>query len=199
MPTGYTYPVCEGKITEFPDFAMSCARAFGALIMMRDEPSDAPIPEEFRPSDYNSKRLEESRERLAKLNAMTTAEAVTACETAFAEASASHEKYEAECVASDARLKAMLAKVDRWEPPTASHVEMKKFMIDQLATSLRGSYRPIPPAKLEPTEWHRSEIEKAMKDIGYHAEAQAQEIERAAGRTEWIKQLRASLEQNVAA
>lgn len=50
MPTGYTYPVCEGKITEFPDFALSCARAFGALISMREEPMDAPLPDEIAAS-----------------------------------------------------------------------------------------------------------------------------------------------------
>lgn len=37
MPTGYTASVQEGKVTEFRDFAMECARAFGALVMMRDE------------------------------------------------------------------------------------------------------------------------------------------------------------------
>jgi len=60
MPTGYTYPVVEGKITEFSDFALSCARAFGALITMRDDPHDTPIPETFEPSDYNAKKLAEA-------------------------------------------------------------------------------------------------------------------------------------------
>ena len=35
MPTGYTAAVCSGEITEIKDFALSCARAFGALITMR--------------------------------------------------------------------------------------------------------------------------------------------------------------------
>jgi hypothetical protein len=49
MPTGYTDCVRSGEVTEFADFAMKCARAFGACIEMRDEPSGTPIPEAFEP------------------------------------------------------------------------------------------------------------------------------------------------------
>ncbi len=63
MPTGYTADIAKG-IT-FQQYAWSCARAFGALVMMRDEPSDAPIPEAFTPSDYHVKALAEARAKLA--------------------------------------------------------------------------------------------------------------------------------------
>ncbi len=193
MPTGYTCHVVDGKITEFPDFALSCARAFGALISMRDEPSDAPIPDAFTPSTYNETRLAECRIKLAELNSMTAEQVTTRCEATFAEAKASYDKYEADCIEQDNRLDVMLKKVQEWTPPTAGHVEMKNFMIDQLTISKRGDYRPIPPIKMEPAVWHRDQIEKALKDIEYHAGEQAKEVERAAGRTEWLKQLRASL------
>lgn len=54
MPTGYTANVPDG-IT-FEQFVWQCARGMGALVMMRDEPTGAPIPERFEPSDYNAKR-----------------------------------------------------------------------------------------------------------------------------------------------
>lgn len=193
MPTGYTCHVVDGKITEFPEFALSCARAFGALISMRDEPMDAPIPDEFKPSSYNETRLAESRAKLAELNAMTAEQVAERCAAAYAEARASHDKYEADCAEQDRRLDAMLIKVEAWMPPTAGHVEMKKFMIEQLTISKRGSYRPTPPLKMEPTDWHRDQIERAMKGIEYHAGEHAKEIERAKGRTEWLQQLRSSL------
>lgn len=47
MPTGYTADVQSGKVTDFAEYAMNCARAFGALVLMRDDPSDADIPERF--------------------------------------------------------------------------------------------------------------------------------------------------------
>ena len=56
MPTEYTDAIADG--ISFNDFMMKCARGMGALIMMSDEPSDAPILEQFEPSDYCSTLLE---------------------------------------------------------------------------------------------------------------------------------------------
>ena len=36
MPTGYTHELHEGEEISFEKFVMSCARAFGALVLMRD-------------------------------------------------------------------------------------------------------------------------------------------------------------------
>ncbi len=73
MPTGYTAILME-KGQTFQEFIMGCARAFGALIEMRDSPNDAPIPDKFEPSDYHAKRIIELREKLAKFKLMTDAE-----------------------------------------------------------------------------------------------------------------------------
>jgi len=37
MPTGYTADLNDGKQVTFQEFTMKCARAFGALIEMRDD------------------------------------------------------------------------------------------------------------------------------------------------------------------
>lgn len=67
MPTGYTANVHDG-IT-FEQFVWQCARGMGALVTMRDEPTGAPIPERFEPSDYNAKRLQEAKDELVRLRA----------------------------------------------------------------------------------------------------------------------------------
>lgn len=194
MPTGYTYKVTNGEMTDFSDFALNCARAFGALITMRDEAADAPIPDEIKPDcSYNETRLAESKARLADLNAMTSEQVTSACEEAYAIAMASHDRYEADCIKEDERIEAMLKKVSAWTPPSAGHVEMKSFMIEQLTISKRGSYRSPEPGMMSPSDWHEAEIKKAMKDVAYNAGEVATAIERAKGRTEWLKQLRASL------
>ena len=54
MPTGYTSKI-KDDIT-FEQYAMGCARAFDALIDMRDEASDALIPEELTPSNYHEQK-----------------------------------------------------------------------------------------------------------------------------------------------
>ena len=45
MPSGYTEGVASGKVTEFKEYALLCARAFGACISLRDEPLSLEIPE----------------------------------------------------------------------------------------------------------------------------------------------------------
>jgi hypothetical protein len=193
MATGYTYPVANGEITEFKDFAMSCARAFGALITMRDEPQDAPIPEEFKPGDFHEKRLADAKDRLARLNVMTIDEAEASATGAFNEAMKSHQEYEAKEAEAERRLNSMIKKVEAWTPPTANHTEMKKFMIDQLVMSRRGSYRSPEPVRLSGKDWLSTELEKAQHNVGYHAAEHAKEVERTASRAEWVKQLRRSL------
>ena len=66
----YTYELVDKKLT-FPQFAMRCARAFGALIEMRDDSMDAPIPDEFSPSDYHVKAKAKAEETLKRLRSIS--------------------------------------------------------------------------------------------------------------------------------
>lgn len=70
MATGYTHPVAEGTVTDFATFALDCARAFGALITIRDDPPGTPIPDEFTPSTWNAEAKEGAEARLAELMAL---------------------------------------------------------------------------------------------------------------------------------
>ena len=63
MPTGYTHDIPAG-IT-FRQFALNCARAFGANIAMRDDPADKPI-EVYEPSDYSAKAITKATNELRK-------------------------------------------------------------------------------------------------------------------------------------
>lgn len=193
MPTGYTADVVDGKITEFSEFALLCARAFGATITMRDEPLNAPIPDEFPPSDYNAKRLAEARANLSKLTAMTPDEACVSAEADYQEKLQRHVEYERRETEQETRLEAMEAKVRAWTPPTAEHFEMKNFMLEQLRISKRGEYRSPEPQRLSGEDWIAKEIEKAQRDIEYHLTENEKEIERSRQRSEWVKSLRASL------
>lgn len=194
MPTGYTHAVCDGKITEFPEFAMTCARAFGALITMREEPASAEIPEEIVPdTKYYDERLAEDMKRMGEVQAMSMQDANTTALEEHRSALASRAKYLADKDAEAARLNAMIAKVRAWEPPTPDHVEMKKFMIDQLTISLPGNYAPEIPALLDGAAWRQKEIDRLADSVVRYKKEIAKEIERASGRTAWVKALRTSL------
>lgn len=193
MPTGYTAPVVDGKITKFSDFAMSCARAFGALVNMRDDPMDAPIPDEIKPSSYHAKKLKEVSDGLAKALKMTPAQmsagAAKANERSAEAIRSIRESYETE----NKRLDKMIAEAKAWKPPTPDHKGMKEFMIQQLTDS-RHTFDYLPETKtLSGQEWHKMEVERLSREVAYHTKENEDEIERARNRTDWLKKLRASL------
>lgn len=194
MPTGYTAAVIDGKTTEFPEFAMSCARAFGALITMRDDPMDAPIPEQIDASTtYHDTHIASAKARLLQLQDMSPEDAASSAKAAHDDALNHRNQYLAERDIESARLNTMLKKVHAWAPPTPDHDGMKKFMIEQLTMSMPGDYAPSVPAFQSGEEWRVSEIKKAEHDIAYHIAERTKEIDRAESRTAWIKSLRASL------
>ncbi len=196
MPTGYTEPVQAGKITDFREFAMSCARAFGATITMRDDPSDAPIPEAFEPASYHSKNIAEVQKVVAKLEAMTSAEKAASAQEAFEEDASEWDRYEAKKAEGIARYQSMLAAAEEWIPPTSEHVGLQEFMLKQLRESIE--FDGGPPYRERPTlksadQWFSEALQKAHSDLAHYAEEFSKEIERVRKRNEWIRELRASL------
>lgn len=196
MPTGYTAAVQDGTITDFPAFAMQCARAFGALITMRDDPFDAPVPERFEPrTSYHDERLAAASAALTELRALTPEQAEDRAYQAWKTATARHMDRERECAAQRERYEAMLAKVLAWDPPSPDHTELRTFMADQLRQSIDfdcGHSSPAPGRMMGPA-WLAAEMAAAERDLAYHAKARAEEVDRAAGRTRWVAALRASL------
>lgn len=195
MPTGYTHNVGDGTLTEFRDFALQCARAFGALITMRDAPADAPIPDVIEPSSYYSGRLAESEALLAALDRMGDDEIRQAAQ---ADNDARMEAYRKRCQdVQDTRDRylAMLEKVQAWTPPTPDHERMKSFMAEQLADSIACdcSYTPEAPVLMSATDWLNARLEDLKQQIETHRKNDAEERRRAAERTAWVAALRASL------
>lgn len=195
MPTGYTADVVNGKVTEFPDFAMTCARAFVALIVMRDDPMDAEIPEKFEPSPHYASTLADATARLSELRAMTPDVIRGAYEVAYESAVADWNKSEARAALARQRCEFMLAEVEAWQPPSPDHKEMKKFMRDQLTKTIKfdGEHRSPRPSRQDPATWHQAEIRDTERRIEYYREASEKERQRAVERTEWVRKLRESL------
>lgn len=198
MPTGYTAPIADG-IT-FKEYAMGCARAFGALIMMRDEPQNAEIPEAFEASKYHKDAIEKESMELKELLAMDHA---TAAEKAK-EAHQKHIDYHTEQIAKDealaAKYKAMLAEVEAYESPSPDHDNFKKFMADQITESMKfdcsSNYHreALESAKLmSGAEWILAEKERLEKSMEYHKKHHQEELDRTNNRNEWVKKLRDSL------
>jgi hypothetical protein len=197
MPTGYTAKLYEGTEQSFQDFALECSRAFGALILMRDSSTDAPITVEAitDDSDYYVKGLARAQEELARLQALSDIEIAREARSAYLDRIEYEERSKADRLAKRARYEGMLDQVREWEPPSEDHAEFKKFMIEQLTGSIDFDTKDLGGEIVEPTpeEWLAERIARAERDIEYHTEEEAKRLERNEGRIRWMNQLRESL------
>jgi hypothetical protein len=192
MPTGYTAKLHDGE-QSFEEFATECLRAFGALVTLRDEP-DAPIPDEFQPSDYNKRELISARHRLATAEAMTDDAAERSAQANYDTQMKAWQRSENERLARKARYEATLAEVEAWTPPTPDHEGVKTFMRDQLTQSIDFDCSSWPaPEPRTGQQYRDEEIARARRDIEHHEKSQAEEIARAKERTAWVRAARESL------
>lgn len=194
MPTGYTDSI-KNNIT-FPEFAMKCARAFGALIQMRDDVMDAEIPDEIIPSNYHKDEMEKACLKLNEAKKMTLSAAKVLAVRDYNEQVAYHEKYVSDANDLKSKYESMLEKVMAWQPPTPDHEELKKFMMEQIKGSIdcdsNTSYSK-PPQPQSPEKWLGEYVDKQARDLGYHVKEWYAEVERCKSKTEWIRSLKASL------
>ena len=192
MPTGYTADL-EG--VTFPEFALRCARAFGALITMRDESSDTPIPDCIEPSNYSRKQLTVAVESLLQVESWNEDCAETVAEAAYAQALQTQEARLQKSEAPQKRYEAMMSRVVHWTPPTVEHTGLKDFMLEQLTKSIKfdcsGGFSELTSRSGQEHKHHQ--LCAILKDIEYHAKNYREELERSRGRTDWIRQLRVSL------
>ena len=194
MPTSYTLDLYDGKDITFEEFVLRCARAFGALISMRDEPINVPIPERFEPSDYHLKELEKAKKRLKEIKKWNEEMAEQEAERAYQEALKRREEFIEKNNVIRKRYEDMLSKVREWKPPTSDHVDLKKFMIQQLEDSIEfDCFIPEMPQRLSGEEYKEQQIKKALNDIDYHEKEYAEEVNRIYERNKWLLSLRESL------
>ena len=195
MPTGYTATLCE-KGQSFNDFVLTCARAMGACVMMRDDPLGPDIPE-FKPTDCYAKELKEAKARLRKLRSMDETAATAHGAKLRNEKIKLYEDMIARSEEQNRRLAEMKIAVESWAPPTGDHDGLKKFMLDQIATSydettyyadaLRDAKR------ISPSLYFEHAVAEAERDIVRMDEENAKEVERTNARNAWVRELKASL------
>lgn len=196
MPTGYTSPIYEGKAITFEQFVWRCARAFGALVHMRDEPMDKLPPKESKRESYHEGRLAEATAELARLRTLSLKDAGKEAAAEYArtvdEVRASNEK----STAMRARYSEMLGKVVEWQPPTPEHVGLKDFMVAQLreAREFDCHERPM-PTRETPAEWLASALTDAERTVTYHTNELAKDRQRLEDRYGWLNALRKSVPQ----
>jgi hypothetical protein len=197
MPTGYTVAVQDGKITELSEFTMQCARQFGALITMRDDPHDKPIPTRFEPqTSYYDELIAQAQATLSEVEGLSEEACARRALQAHADALDGWRSRTRVREEGRARYEAMISKVEAWTPPTPDHVELKSFMLSQLHDSIQhdcsGSYDHKPQLQTG-AEWREAALTSARRDLAYGEEERRKEIECVTKRNEWVADLRDSL------
>lgn len=197
MPTGYTLDIYDGKSVSFENFAMNCARAFGYLIEMRDEPLNAPI-KVMVPSDYHSQQLKKLQEMIEKFESLSLDGANKKAQKEYELAMKEHNKTTQSYRKLHGRYSKMLEKVMDWEPPSRCHETLKDFMISQLEDSMEGdcnlkSHERYKPKLIEGSKWKKIHIENCERDIKYHTEQFEKEKANCQKINEWVSKLRESV------
>lgn len=198
MPTGYTADIANKEVT-FPEFALNCARAFGATITMRDDSMDTPIPEEFKPSDYHSKNLVRLKDELSKLESISAEGAKNLAKEEHQEALKNHQEFINKRQELAKKYNVLLEQAQAWEPPTPEHIGLKDFMVKQLQQSLdfdcdiSGADRIYSLEQKTGDLWLAEKIAKVHEDIAYHTKGHAEELAKTQSRNDWVKALRNSI------
>lgn len=197
MPTGYTDAIRNGKITEFKDYALSCARNFGALITMRNQPADAKIPDSFEVAEHYTERVSQAQANLDTFDHCSDELLRVRQESEYKNSCENTAKRLTEMRLGRSRYEDMLDKVENYEPPTEGHVNYKEFMIRQLEDSIDADCNEEyckTPAMVDFDEWKTVKRKSLQDDLDYTKKSLVEEAQRVAGRSKWISDLKKSLE-----
>ena len=166
--------------------------------MMRDDPSDLPIPEKFKPSPYYSEALEKAKKEHEKLKDTSEAKRIAFGEAEKRKSIKEYIRYQKNMDAENNRLEEMETQVRAWIPPTEGHKGLKSFMLQQINVS-KSSHSYVDEIKKaekrSAMSYYVEAISKATKDIAYYTKEYEKEVERVNDRNEWVRQLRKSIGQ----
>lgn len=195
MPTGYTSDIYNGKEVSGKEFILKCARSFGALVTMRDDPMDKEITK-FEPRTYHLDRLKEEQVKLEKYKNMTIDEVQKEIDDSYEKEVKRYYEQLDKYNRLKERYEKTLKEVEGWTPPTDEHVNLKNFAIEQLKESVRFDcdFNHLRyPIKECATEWLDLRIISTEDNIKYHRNKFEEEVKVTNERNEWVNQLKGSL------
>lgn len=198
MSSGYTDKIKNG-IT-FEEFTMTCARAFGVLIEMRDSSFNAKIPEKFEASNYHKNRIKEIKIEITALSKMSMDDFSKKAIQEYEKNKKYLESVLQKKIDLRAKYISMLGEAYFWSFPTSDHEELKNFMLEQIKSSIKFDCDIKYTIKeledlvcLTGKQWFNRRKKELKSDLKYHIGNYAEEVKRAEFNTKWIQDLRASL------
>ena len=199
MPSSYTSDIYYEKDVILKEFALKCARNFGALVHMRDESLDTPIRLKNLEDSYHKKRIEELESELENLksNPKSIKDLEKEYNLEILKIKDEDEKRNKKIMDLKYRYESLLKQVEAWVPPTSEHINLKKFMIQQLMESIE--YDCIEYSQLthfpSKEDWIKERMSNSQlyKDLEYYKTEFEKYKKHAIKSNEWIIQLEESL------
>lgn len=164
--------------------------------MMRDEPFDAPIPDEVLPSQHSAERAIAAEAEFERIQRMSDDEIRAQRAAAIESERKSWDDYAKRTETENAIFAKMRAAVVAWQVSTPNHEGLRRFMLEQLDTSMMHLSKRSDDQSVEPlpvSELRAQMLGEAKREWEYHKEQYTEEVRRATERTEWIRALKASL------
>jgi hypothetical protein len=193
MPTGYTCIIEDGNPT-LKQYALRCARAFGALSHMREDGLDAPLVARRPDTEYEEKRLAAARRELEVARALTPADAQKLVDEQYVERRKSWEKRELERCETLDKYERMKIKILAWEIPSPEHQKLKDFMLSQIEDSTRGmKIASPPPTKLDAKDYLADLLDSLQDDVIRYSKEIKKIQESTESANKWAKDLMESL------
>jgi len=206
MPTGYTEAIGEGDGLTFSQFAQRCARAFGATVMLRDDPLTNELPDRLPDSmDYYDKQIHATEMRISRL-AKAKPNQIRAAMLRSVQGQAQRSQKSIDKARKlQKRYAVMLAKVGAWTPPSQDHEEFRRFMVQQLTDSADHDcdtryYEKRQGEVMQtlltqtPEQWRDEQLAELRRSLAYYRKERAKEKERSTDRNGWVQKLKESLE-----
>ena len=195
MPTGYTAKVQTGEVVTLKEYALQCARAFGACVEFRDEPMDKPIPETFKIDQWYLNSLEDAENDLTIALSYTLKDAEALCEREYDEELAQHKARQSTKEKERKNYQNMLDKTRDWR--ISPELEgLKVFMISQLENSIQwdcSTYEGDEPVKKDAYEWLKEKKSIAEDRLQSAKDSVIAEQRKLDSSNKWLKSLRDSL------
>lgn len=163
MASGYTSELHDGD-QSFEDFALGCARAFGAYIHLRDDANGTPLSKiEDRTADYQ-RALDKAQTKYDDFTALTEDEQRKVYEKYVEEMIEYNMDGQAKRQAISARYGMMLGKVIAWSVP--KEIEpLREFMQKQLIDSIEFDCRFPALAVLPFEEWLDDHVSHLLRSL----------------------------------
>jgi hypothetical protein len=191
MPTVYTTDIYNGKEVAFKDFALNCARAFGACIMQRDDPADEK-PKIQPEESYHTKALK----KLGKFKKPSKKQFETFINRSIADNKRTINKNKV----LEKAYAQMIEQAAKWTPPTTEHEALKDFMLKQLVQSKQwdcgvDSYESelVSLSVMTYEDYVERQKQMYINNCKYHEEHLIKDITLIKQRNKWIEDLQNSL------